>query len=124
MLERFGDRFAPGARILVPLCGKSLDMHWLVESGYSVVGVELVESAVAAFFEEAGWTPEIDRSGPHPVYRANGVELHAASMLGITPKQLGEVTGVYDRASTITLPPEMRAGFAAHMASLLPEKKN
>lgn len=27
-------------RILVPLCGKSVDMKWLYEKGYNVVGVE------------------------------------------------------------------------------------
>ena len=35
-----------GARVLVPLCGKSLDLVWLVEQGHAVIGVELAERAV------------------------------------------------------------------------------
>ena len=34
-------KLAPGSRIFVPLCGKSVDMWWLSEQGMEVVGVEL-----------------------------------------------------------------------------------
>ena len=43
-----------GARVLVPLCGKSLDLAWLVGQGYQVVGVELAPRAVEDFFTEHG----------------------------------------------------------------------
>ncbi|MEH6822509.1 MAG: thiopurine S-methyltransferase [Motiliproteus sp.] len=42
----------PEARVLVPLCGKSRDMLWLLDQGHSVVGVELSEVAAQAFFTE------------------------------------------------------------------------
>ena len=42
----------PGARVLVPLCGKSVDMRWLVKRGCQVLGVELSPIAVADFFRE------------------------------------------------------------------------
>ena len=41
-----------GDSVLVPLCGKSKDMVWLAQRGVNVVGVELSEIAIAAFFEE------------------------------------------------------------------------
>jgi thiopurine S-methyltransferase len=37
---------APTASVLVPLCGKTVDMPWLARKGHEVVGVEGVESAV------------------------------------------------------------------------------
>ena len=43
---------APGSNILVPLCGKSLDMLWLLDQGYRVTGVEISRIAVEAFFAE------------------------------------------------------------------------
>lgn len=119
-LVRHAERFPPGSRIFVPLAGKSVDMAHLVEKGFEVVGVELVESAVQEFFEEQGWTPEVDRSGPHPIYRSQSVELHVADVFTIAPKNLGKVGAVYDRASVIALPPELRARYAAHLAMLLP----
>ena len=29
-----------GSRVLVPLCGKSLDMHWLAAQGHAVLSVD------------------------------------------------------------------------------------
>ncbi|RYE88907.1 MAG: thiopurine S-methyltransferase, partial [Myxococcales bacterium] len=52
----------PGA-VLVPLCGKSVDMRVLAGTGQRVVGVELAEPAAQAFFDEWGVTPEIDTHG-------------------------------------------------------------
>ena len=66
----------PGAQVLVPLCGKSLDMAWLAEQGYRVLGVELAESAVIAFFAEQELTPQRSISyGAFRRYRAGAVEL-------------------------------------------------
>ena len=41
-----------GVSILVTMCGKSVDMIWLCERGFSVTGVELTEKAVKEFFED------------------------------------------------------------------------
>ena len=37
-------------RVLVPLCGKSLDMVWLADQGHSVFGVELIRKGIEDFF--------------------------------------------------------------------------
>ena len=39
-----------GDTVLVPLCGKSLDMDWLLAAGYKVFGIELSNIAIQAFF--------------------------------------------------------------------------
>jgi hypothetical protein len=36
---------AVASSVLVPLCGKTLDMLWLAKRGHDVVGVELAEAA-------------------------------------------------------------------------------
>ena len=41
-----------GATVLVPLCGKSLDLGWLHQQGHRVIGVELSHIAIAAYFAE------------------------------------------------------------------------
>ena len=46
-------------RVLLPLCGKTLDIAWLLAAGYQVVGVELSELAVQQLFTELGATPHI-----------------------------------------------------------------
>ena len=44
-LEKYWSRLnvPAGARVFVPLCGKSLDMLWFAQQGYGVVGAELSE---------------------------------------------------------------------------------
>ena len=43
---------ARGRSVLVPLCGKSVDLAWLAGQGNRVVGVEVSHIAVEAFFAE------------------------------------------------------------------------
>ena len=43
-------------RVLVPCCGKSLDMLWLADQGHSVVGIDLVKTAIESFFTENNLT--------------------------------------------------------------------
>lgn len=42
----------PGAKVLVPLCGKSLDMRWLARHDHPVLGIELAEQAIEQFVAE------------------------------------------------------------------------
>lgn len=103
--------------VLVPLCGKSLDMRWLAQLGHPVVGVELDRGAVDAFFDEAGISPEVDDSGPLTALSADGITIFVGDFLEFeSPAEFGLV---YDRAALIALPPEMRPGYLAQLASLL-----
>ena len=55
MLIKHYHEFTSGRRnrrILVPLCGKSLDMIWLADQGHTVFGVEMIRKAIETFFEE------------------------------------------------------------------------
>lgn len=53
----------PGGRVFVPLCGKSLDLGWLLSHDYAVAGAELSELAVTQFFAELGMEPSISGGG-------------------------------------------------------------
>jgi thiopurine S-methyltransferase len=57
-----------GGRVLVPLCGKSRDMFWLLEQGFAVTGIEISPIAVEAFFAEPLYAVE-NRSPGNPVRR-------------------------------------------------------
>ena len=47
------------SRVLVPLCGKTLDLLWLTRMVDEVVGIEVVEKATDDFFSENCITPKI-----------------------------------------------------------------
>lgn len=106
----------PGARVLVPLCGKSLDLAWLASQGHDVVGVELSGIACAAFFESAGITPSVEARGEHVVWSTPGVALWQGDFFQFED---GPFDAVYDRAATIALPPRLRAPYAAQVGRMI-----
>jgi thiopurine S-methyltransferase len=110
----------PGAQVLVPLCGKSLDLVWLAGQGYRVLGVELAQKAVEDFFAEHGLSAEISQEGVFKVFRAGAVELWCGDFFALTAEQLGDCQGFYDRAALIALPGEMRKRYVAHLQAILP----
>ena len=48
-----------GSRVFLPLCGKTLDIHWLLSNGYRVAGSELSDVAVKQLFSELATEPKI-----------------------------------------------------------------
>ena len=106
---------AEGAQVLVPLCGKSLDMLWLREQGYRVLGVELSSIAVEAFFEENG--VPFERDGD--TWRGDRIELICGDLFGLKASDFGSVRAVYDRAALVALPEDMRESYAGFLGSTL-----
>lgn len=109
------------ATVLVPLCGKSLDLVWLAEQGHTVIGVELAERAVQDFFIERGLQPEISEFGAFKVYRADRLQLWCGDFFSLTAEDVAACQGFYDRAALIALPAEMRARYVAHLERILPQ---
>jgi len=110
---------AEGAKVLVPLCGKSLDLMWLASLGYRVLGVELSEQAVEAFFSEQGLMPKISQRGVFKVYQADLIEVWCGDFFALDAEALADCSALYDRAALIALPPLMRAQYAEHLNALL-----
>ena len=110
---------ADGSRILVPLCGKSLDLRWLAERGHEVVGVELSAAAIEQFFEEQDLQPQRDTLGPFTRFRCGNIQLLEGDIFDLHVGLLGPFDGAYDRAALVALPPPMRQRYAHHLASVL-----
>ena len=109
------------ARIFVPLCGKSRDMAWLREQGFQVLGIELSQLAVEAFFEESGLSPQRSSQAALQQFEAEGVALLCGDFFALTPTDVADCHAIYDRASMIALPPELREKYVAHLKALFPQ---
>jgi thiopurine S-methyltransferase len=112
---------AANARVLVPLCGKSLDLPFLAERGAELVGVEFVELAVQQFFDERGLAAEVRAARPdarHPVYSAGPYRILVGDFFSVTPGEAGPISGIYDRAALVAVKPEQRAAYAAKLGEL------
>lgn len=110
---------AQGEPVLVPLSGKSLDMHWLRDHGHPVHGIELDPIAVRDFFAEWGRQPQaLDTVTTElAAYRADDVVLWQGDFFDYRPAQT--FTAFYDRAALIALPPEMRVAYIGHLRRCL-----
>ncbi|EKT4485481.1 thiopurine S-methyltransferase [Pseudomonas putida] len=113
-------QLAPGSRVLVPLCGKSLDLAWLAGQGYGVLGVELSRRAVEDFFGEHGLEADVQQRGEFEVWRSGDVELWCGDFFALRAQDIADCVGLYDRAALIALPAQMRAMYMQALTALLP----
>ncbi|MBV1885856.1 MAG: thiopurine S-methyltransferase, partial [Parvibaculaceae bacterium] len=49
-----------GNRVFLPLCGKTLDIAWMLDQGYQVAGAELSEIAIEQLFTALAIEPKIN----------------------------------------------------------------
>lgn len=110
---------ATGTTVLVPLCGKSLDLGWLHQQGHRVIGVELSHIAIAAYFAERGLQPQRQRLGRFQRYWAGTLELWCGDLFDLRREDLGEVAAVYDCAALTALPAASRGHYVRQLSSLL-----
>lgn len=108
-----------GARVLVPLCGKSLDMAWLADQGFSVLGVELSERAVEDFFSERQLIADVTIQGAFKIYRSGALEIRCGDFFALSREDVANCQLLYDRAALIALPEAMRARYVAHLGRIL-----
>lgn len=119
LIQHWRDLSLPqAARVLVPLCGKSLDLLWLRDQGHAAVGIELSDIALQAFFAENGVAAR-RRTLPHfDLYEAENLECYRGDLFELTPERLGKVAAVYDRASLVSWAPEQRGRYVEHLRAL------
>ena len=120
-LREYLPRIRPpaGGRVLVPLCGKSLDLGWLADQGLAPVGVELSPIACAAVFEERGLEPRRDRDAGLERWRGGGIELYCGDFLAPGLARIAPLQALWDRAALIALPAETRPDYVRRCAELL-----
>jgi thiopurine S-methyltransferase len=119
--EKLREKASTRPRILVPLCGKTLDMVWLTGiARQPVVGVEWVEQAVQEFYVEQDLEPRVipERAG-WTIYEHSQVTLHQADFFAVAA-ELGSFDAVYDRGSMIAIDPARRDDYVSLLSQCLP----
>lgn len=113
-----------GASVLVPLCGKTLDMLWLEEQGLQVTGIELAEQAILDFCHENGLAFSVNQRENYTSYRLHNkdIRLIAGDFFAFADQHADEpFDSIYDRAALVALPHEMRKPYVTACRSLLAE---
>lgn len=119
-LVKFWDDFTMGmnkGRVFVPLCGKSKDMLYLAEKGLKVAGVELSKTAVVDFFIENS----LDYTQKNNHYSSENIDLFCDDLFKLTNEDISDVHYIYDRASIVALPEEMRLRYSKWLYDMFPK---
>lgn len=106
-------------RIFVPLCGKSIDMIWLVEQGYKVIGIELSLIACKTFFNDNHISYHVTQDNGFTIFRSKDITLLCGDFFKLSKERLGQVEAVYDRAALIALPQDLRKLYVNHLMQLI-----
>lgn len=107
-----------GSRVFVPLCGKTLDIAWLLANGYRVAGAELSEMAIEQLFTELGAKPKISETGKLKRYSEKDIDIFVGDIFDLSGGLLGPVDAIYDRAALVALPEAMRGRYTKHLMEI------
>lgn len=121
-LQKYLPRFAlpTGATVFMPLCGKALDINWLAQQGHEVIGIELSQLAVEAFFEENSLDYERVVSDRFAVYTSGNIKLLQGDFFDLRNDDLSSCDFIYDRAALIAMELADRPRYYTHMLSVIP----
>jgi len=112
-------KLEPGDKVFFPLCGKSLDMTYILNQGFSVVGVELSEIGIKQFFHENSLDFTISSVGKFNLYSAKNIEIYCGDFFSLTCKHLCGVKVVFDRKSLIALDRNLRQKYVKHLNDII-----
>jgi thiopurine S-methyltransferase len=112
----------PQSTVFVPLCGKSIDMLWLIEQGYRVIGIELSRLAGEAFFKEhqLPFTEEYEYG--MTVLKGEHIRIYIGDFFELPADVIQNIDAIYDRAALIALPKELRKSYISYLKSILPRQ--
>ena len=119
MMKHFKSlNLAVGGRVLVPLCGKTIDISWLLAQGYFVIGIELSEKAILELFEELGTVASISTVGELTFYSAKNINVYVGDIFKVTSELIGKIDAIYDRAALVALTKELRVEYTKHLREI------
>ena len=142
-LERWygGQKFAPSfdEPILLPLCGKTVDLKWLADAGHkNIVGVEGVRRGIEELRDEllrdlrciSGqeevievWTTARNGKNWFDINQEKKISIVCGDFFEMTPATFGQTDppfgAIYDRGAIVAVPPSSRPDYVSVIDSLL-----
>ncbi len=119
------------SRVLVPLCGKTKDLHFLYQQGFRVLGNELNTLAVQDFYTEQQLNASktiisdeknVSNQTELTLWNSPEVDILCGDFFALKKDYLHDITAVYDRAALVALPLEIREKYVQKLLELLPQK--
>jgi thiopurine S-methyltransferase len=109
-----------GDCLLVPLCGKTVDLNWLSKSGFRVFGIEISEIAIQAFFDALQVKPQRLQHGRFIRWSYQNIEIWCGDIFDLSILDMSNVKALYDNASLTAFSASERPAYIRHFFDNLP----
>ncbi|PCI86101.1 MAG: thiopurine S-methyltransferase [Hyphomicrobiales bacterium] len=109
---------AKNSRVFISLCGKTLDIAWLLSKGHYVIGAELSQMAIEQLFEALKLVPQITNHGKLQHYKAENIDIFVGDIFELTNDMIGQIAAIYDRAALVALPESTRHQYVKHIIKI------
>ncbi len=108
----------PQACIFIPLCGKSLDIHWLLQQEFHVTGIDLSPIAIEELISELKLEFTVSQVGDLTHYHHQNIDLYVGDFFELSLDHISMIDAIYDRAALVALPEHMREAYTQHLVQL------
>ena len=107
-------------RIFIPLCGQSIDMHWLWQQGHDIHAVEISEKAVLHFFAKYAlpYTVSAFTQKGLMIYQTERLKIVVGDYFSLDLLPFGELDWVYDRAAMVAFPKNRREEYVTQLLKI------
>jgi len=109
--------------VLIPLCGKTVDMKYLADKGHKVVGIEISETAVLDFFKEQSMNYSRNKhpAMPFDIFAAesSGIVIYMGNLFDANLQMLGQFDAIWDRGAFVAINSSEHEKYCSLMATLL-----
>jgi thiopurine S-methyltransferase len=110
--------------VFVPFCGASVDMVYLMQQGYHIIGSEISQLACEQFFEEQQLAYELIKIDGFTLYESEKIKIYCGDHYQLKPEWFSNVSAVYDRAAFVAVEPSQRAAYIEKLYQLVPNFKS
>lgn len=122
VLKKYGDDYiTETSRVLVPLCGKTVDLAYLTAKAKEVVGVEGVLKGVEEFIQE---NPGLgikatEQESSFQAFRGEKIWILCGDFFSLSPSVAGKYDLIWDRAAMVAIDPSQREEYVNVLGSVL-----
>ena len=112
-------------RVLLPLCGKSVDLIYLAHKGHEVVGCDFSDAAIMQFFEEQAieYSRSQHPTAPFEIFTSTdkNISIYKGDFFELNSFIVGKFDAVWDRDAFVAVSPSRRSQYADVLDDVIKE---
>ena len=107
--------------VFFPMCGKAVDMKYMCDEGYNVVGIEYSKQPVEEFFNENDIKFVKGSNSVYETYKSDDgkITIHCGDFFKAKSEVVGKIDGIWDRGALVAMNPCDRSKYKETILNLM-----